>query len=269
MESPSVKLPSLKRKRSKRDAGPRRCGRCAPACRRAGRFFFCSRGVPVLVPVRASPVPSVVRRSFLVQFFSPVTFRPSPRPVFRRRREPGGPPCTCAYATLRPLPLPSTSTWCGSCARPAGGALRPARSARPALRCLRAPQAWIVMKTLIVVTAAFGARNRTTPSIRPCSHRMPLTLRYTISDAVAGGRSSAPWPRMRWAWRQRSRSRSSRLKRWSRHSRCARLVALPRSRLLSPPFTPLRPLPILCCWPLHLSHTRTHTHTWMPLFPFI
>ena len=43
------------------------------------------------------------------------------------------------------------------------------------------------MKTLIVVTAAFGARNRTAPSIRPCSHRMPLTLRYTISNAVAGG----------------------------------------------------------------------------------
>ena len=29
-----------------------------------------SRGVPVLVPVRASPVPSVVRGSFVVKFFS-------------------------------------------------------------------------------------------------------------------------------------------------------------------------------------------------------
>ena len=30
-----------------------------------------SRGVPVLVPVRASPVPSVVRGSFVVKFFFP------------------------------------------------------------------------------------------------------------------------------------------------------------------------------------------------------
>ena len=29
-----------------------------------------SRGVPVLVPVRASPVPSVVRGGFVVKFFS-------------------------------------------------------------------------------------------------------------------------------------------------------------------------------------------------------
>ena len=31
-------------------------------------FLFGSRGVPVLVPVRASPVPSVVRGSFVVNF---------------------------------------------------------------------------------------------------------------------------------------------------------------------------------------------------------
>ena len=41
------------------------------------------------------------------------------------------------------------------------------------------------MKTLIVVTAAFGARNRTTPSIGPVPTACPL--RYTISNAVAGG----------------------------------------------------------------------------------
>ena len=35
----------------------------------AKKFFF-SLGVPVLVPVRASPVPSVVRGSFVVKFFS-------------------------------------------------------------------------------------------------------------------------------------------------------------------------------------------------------
>ena len=36
-----------------------------------------SDGVPVLVPVRASPVPSVVRGSFVVKFF--LTAEPVPR----------------------------------------------------------------------------------------------------------------------------------------------------------------------------------------------
>ena len=33
-----------------------------------------SRGVPVLVPVRASPVPSLVRGSFVVKFFCKMLF---------------------------------------------------------------------------------------------------------------------------------------------------------------------------------------------------
>ena len=205
----------------------------------------------------------------LVPVFRSQSFGLKPWPPCPRHAAQTAPPCTCAYATLRPLPLPSTSTWCGSCARPAGGALRPACSARPALRCLRAPQAWIVMKTLIVVTAAFGARNRTAPSIRPCSHRMPLTLRYTISNAVAGGafigtlatHALGLAPALEESFVAAEKMEPA-------FKVCAPCSLAAQSPAISALYPPVPPSNLMLHWPLHLSHPRTHTHTWMPLFPF-
>ena len=68
---------------------------------------------------------------------------------------------------------------------------------------------------------------------------------YTIrTNPLQAERLLAPSPHMRWPQRQRSRRRTSRLKRCSRRSRCARLLALPRSRLLSPPSSPPTPFPM-------------------------
>ena len=205
----------------------------------------------------------------LVPVFRSQSFGLKPWPPCPRHAAQTAPPCTCAYATLRPLPLPSTSTWCGSCARPAGGGLASGLFCAPCSQMSARPAGLDRHEDTYRRHRRFWCAQPDHAIHRPCSHRMPLTLRYTISNAVAGGafigtlatHALGLAPALEESFVAAEKMEPA----FKVCAPCSLAAQSPAISALYPPAPPSN-LMLLATPSLTLAHTHT---TWMPLFPFI